>query len=295
MDLTASEILAARDPQLVFGSDTTAGFRILAKKWHPDINNDPLAGQVMAKLQELRNLATGSAPCHEIKMPGGRAEWHFKTVKIVSENTPGAIPAAVKLMAELRKTGDPLAKRVPVVLESTDDSYTIEKKPEDVPFAHIFHKYPSGVPAVHVAWIASRLYETAAHLHSWAGVVQLGLLPESLMLSIESHGVTAMDWRFSLKQGERVRVIPGALRHLVPTDKKATSTTDLKAINELMIQLLGDPSGIGNKLLLKKDIDRRFLDWFRAEPMADPVEYYKAYRKRLEDVFGPPKYHRLTW
>lgn len=294
MDLTASEILAARDPQVVFGSDTNAGFRQLAKKWHPDINKDPLAGQVMAKLQELRDLTSGK-PCHTLTIPSGTAEWSFKQVRIVSENTPGVIPAAVKLMSELRGSSESLLKRVPAVLSSTEGSYTIEKKPEDVPFAHVFHKYPSGLPSVHVAWIASRLYETVAHLHSWAGVVQLGLLPESLMLSIESHGVTAMDWRFSLKQGERVRVIPGALRHLIPTDKKATPTTDLKAINELMIQLLGDPSGIGNKLLLKKDIDRRFLDWFRAEPMADPVEYYKAYRKRLEDVFGPPAYHRLTW
>lgn len=293
IDLTAEEILAARDPRRVLGKDLAHGFRLLAKKWHPDVNKHPKAGEVMAKLHELRDVGEGKK-VREVVIPGGKLEWGFDRVTLTSMNTPGATAEAVRVMKLLRGKNVALEKRVYEPVAATDDSYTLSIAEQEVPLVDIIAKYPNGVPPVHVAWMASRLYELVAHMYSWAEYGHLGLLPETLLVQLEPHGVIALDWRFAIPLNKRITAIPGALRHLVPADKQSQSLIDLKAINELMIHLLGDPSGIGNKLLLRSDIDRKFLDWFRAEPMANPVEYYTAYRKRLTDVFGSPKYHRLT-
>ena len=115
---------------------------------------------------------------------------------------------------------------------------------------------------------------------------------------VKEHGVIALDYRFFVTTGTKMQQIPARLLPFVPPDKKACAEIDIQSASRIALILLGDPSGIGNVLLIRAKqhpelLNIDFLNWFRAPPGSEPITYYKEYRRMLEKCFGKPKYHTL--
>jgi hypothetical protein len=299
--MTAGEILRLTDPKVLFGANIDLDFRALARTWHPDTCKDPKALDVFQHLGKLREAAhrglqLDTPVVDRIDIPGGTLT--FEKDKIVLQSPSGLCLNATRSLAWLRKASPDMLRRVPEVLSETDTRLELRALPDSISLAALLKKYPKGVHQRHVAWIVSRLFELVMESTKLGKVVCCGLVPESLLLLITDHGVVPLDWRFSIAVGSKLTQVPGALTGLVPKDKKATADLDLRSIHRLALILLGDPSGIGNVLLLKArreptELSETFLNWFRAAPNPDPVVHYTNYRQMLEKVWGKPKYFKL--
>lgn len=287
--MTASEILRA--DASILGADRAAGFRTLARAWHPDVCKDPQAAQVLAHLIYLRD--GGPAPAEEhVTVPGGQIVWREHEIVVV--------PGGADPFTALRATHVDLAKRLPILQAAAPEALIYMRPERAVSLAAVQRRYPSGVPAVHVAWMASRLYELVYVSQGAAAMTWIGLLPEMLCVLVEAHGVLPLDGRFLAPVGAdlRGRKVPAALVPLVPADRRASVAFALATVNRIALILLGDPSGTGNALLVRAKADPKqlppaFLAWFRARPSSDAWDFYKRYRALLVATWGAPKYHKL--
>lgn len=296
--MTATEILAAHDPRALFGDDVAAGYRRLAKEWHPDRNSAAEARKVFEHLTHLRDLATGAA-FTKVAIPGGALLYRTDRIDLVSD-AADAVPTAAVLKALAAASSD-LSRRIPGVQSDPIDFATltlIRPPTRTVSMQTVREAYPTGLPAEHVAWVVSRLYEVLVRSHLDAKVACCGVTPESCLVMVKEHGVIPLDWRFATPVGMRLSRVPRPLVNLVPADKRASFAFDVACVNQTAIILLGDPSGIGNVLLRRDkslpEIPKPFLDWFRSASVTDPLDHYKAYRKMLESTYGKPSYHELN-
>lgn len=301
--LTAEHILAVTDPKLLWGEDSTTRFRELAKEWHPDMCKDPNATKVMDHLMRLREAAKRGLKLEGAKeetviIPGGTVHFSLDAITLCSK-VP-TFEQAKLWIDNLRKLSPDLARRIPepLLLSPEGTVLTLKRPPDTVSMTTVMHKYPEGVPQRHVAWIVSRLLELVMETHKIGRCVCGGLLPESMAVIVDSHGVIPLDWRFTIGNDSKLSRLPEALLSHVPKDKKARVIIDLAAVNRMAMVLLGDSSGSGNVLLLraKKDPENMapgFLDWFRGPVSDDPVKHYENYRAMLMEVFGKPKYYKL--
>ena len=290
MSLTAEQILSTRDPVVLFGTDQKKGFRKLALQWHPDRCSDPRADEVF---RHITKVHAPPAPVRRLlKLAGGTLR--FEEGERALLRSDGLCGSVGPLLTTMSEAVPDLERRLPKVLRAKDNA-TIFKLPRGaVSMAKVMESYPDGLPPVHVAWIASRLYELVMEI-SHAGFCCCGLAPEALAVIVKPHGVLTLDWRFSCKAGEKMTAVPRLLVPLLPHDRIASPKFDLASIHRIALVLLGDPSGLGT-ILLRKDPPppRKFLDWFRSAPVLEPVDHYRTYRQLLETVFGPPKYHKLV-
>ncbi len=288
----AAEILAAGVE--ILGADFEHGFRDLARRWHPDTCKNPRAAEVMAHLTRLRRKARGEEvdPVEHVRVAGGELIWKERTVTLAA---PGGLASRTTL-SWLAGAHTDVARRLPTVTEATADTLTLARPDKAVSMAAVQAKFPGGIPAKHVAWMASRLYELVLALdrgaeHRWGG-----LTVESLMVLPIDHGVIPLDPRFVTLRGEKLRAVPGPLVPLVPSDKLASVGYEVACVNRIALTLLGDPSGTGNALLKRVkagEIEPKFFEWFRAPTRGESRKNYEAYREMLVSVWGPPKYHKL--
>lgn len=292
--LNAADILAAKTGTL-FGANIAEGYRALARQWHPDLNKDPKATEVFAHLAKLKRFALEGHPEH-FDIPNGKLTWTDTEIKLVSNSADGLNTGAI--MSGLRMSGEALEKRLLPVLHADATTVRLQRPPGFVPMSRLLTHFNGNVPQFHVAWIASRLYELAGHLHQSGGGCCAGILPETLGVLVKEHGVLALDYRFFAVRGTPMQQIPASLLSFVPKDKRACAEIDLRSASRVALILLGDPSGIGNALLMRAKqhpelLNIDFLNWFRTPPGAEPISYYKEYRRMLEKCFGKPKYHNL--
>lgn len=296
--MTANDILATKDPKLLFGPDITKGFRALLKVWHPDRNHDPKAVEVVAYLHVMRAKALGTH-VEEHVIPGGRlvfkgstAEVSFAEFRTAAEN--------MKVISTLpNKT---LAQRI-LPFKVLGSSIAVEFPPHRMVRVGDLIS-PDGLLPGHVAWIGSRLFEQTMMLEA-AGWSHGGLIPETTVLDADTHGVYSVDWRFALPLGKRMTAAPGMLLPYVPPTKLASTTFDLRAVQRLCVMLLGDPSGVGTKLRVRANADKakpvgsdrlgpEFLDFFLTHPgKSDAQSFYKRYREVLDRNFEKGKFLKM--
>jgi hypothetical protein len=330
--LTAEQILniSVSEPEKLFNvNDLKSQKRSLVSRWHPDRINHPKADEVVAHINVLFDAAEKKLHDNTWKGPNellftalkktGVFRFKYRTMvefelgKIYTGKESGAYilskdyadlqDNAAKFRGTLRyasdKMKDSFSKILPEVVfnEITDiGAVQIFKKTENVILLSDLLKLTNRViEPVHVAWIGNCLLNLACFFE-YNGIVFNGYTAENLWISPKNHAVFPVGWWYARKENEKLLALPGTIIKQLPasiiSDRIATSSMDRYAIKALLIQLLGDETGNGVKLL-KSSVPEKMVRWLRQPPADKAVKDYSAWKAVLETTFGPRKFVEL--
>lgn len=150
----------------------------------------------------------------------------------------------------------------------------------------------------HVAWIVSSLMNVLSFLEH-SNKCHNAITPESVFVSLEYHSICLLGgWGFSTSSGGKISAVPSSLLKVLPSelfvDKKAKPMYDQYGLKALAIECLGDPSLVGSKLLMDKDIPKPMINWLRQPPAGAAKTEYGEWMKVLHDSFGKREFFKFT-
>ncbi len=113
------------------------------------------------------------------------------------------------------------------------------------PLSEIMAAYPDELDPRDAVWMWKRCLGTIGFVHA-QGFIHGGLVPSSILVDIQSHGATLIDWGSAAWKGELVKVLRPRYRALYPTEVTertgASRSTDLYMLAmTVLVALGGDP------------------------------------------------------
>lgn len=197
----------------------------------------------------------------------------------------------------MRREIAPCLPRVEADLTTPESCVLVTRKgPDMVLLADLAEHLGGRVPAVHVAWILSCLYNIACYFQ-WAGLTHNALGPETVFVSPERHAVAVLGgWWYAAPQGGRLIALPQRTVDLIPTDivrdRLATARADLELIRATGRELLGDPGGM--RLTRDPEVPPPLARWLQHPSSADALTDYRQWRETLRAAWGRPRFIRLA-
>lgn len=325
-------------PERLFSGDKAKAeqeFRRLAAQWHPDKNSDPQAGDVFTHVNVLfdnamRRLANGTwVGPSRVYFADSTGEHTFSleylksydyelgqayistlavTYTLRGEHARRGIYAADQLR-QLRNAS-PFAVRwvgdhkdcLPVLtqfLVCNDMTVLRLTRPNGfVRLRDVWERYHGKLPAEHVAWILSRLYNFACFLYM-TDLVHCDLSLDTVYINPIEHSIAVLGgWWWSRRLGSAIRTLPARTVEHGPTDlrtvKLATHAIDSCLIRALGRELLGDISG--SALNISKVVPKPFVQWLNGPGLPGNAvkEYERWYDKVLIDSFGAHRFVPMT-
>jgi len=258
--------------------------RIL-KMLHPDICPHPQAGEALAKLHPGKEKMEAGIPddAGHIHM----ADAHTFVIKGQKELLQYSLEQYQSLMQLKDEASLNFKRYLPEAMYWEGDALHIRTKEQAMSL------YELQLPEQHVTWLTSRMLELAAWLHQ-SGYTHAGLLPESLAVVPETHGLVCLTFYHMRHKNSMLRTLSGRYAHWYPpdvfTEKRALPFIDLALLQKTAIYVLGDRSGNGVKL--KKDCQEALID-FLIQSHSDAYDTFDRYRKLLENLFGKPRFYPL--
>jgi hypothetical protein len=258
--LTASQILLIDEqtPERLFpqsADEVTRVYRLLAKKWHTDVNHERKAADVFDHLTKLRDkaaekLANGTwqeAGYFSCRLKDGRTlrirsdarrDFELGTTHIspttityvIGREHVDLFQNAVKrigALAFLDDHGKPDAKIkevyascLPTVFKTyeADDAFilTVKKRSDDVRLRDLLPFLPKDDLAKHVAWITSRMHEMGRYLDH-AGIAHNAVTLDTAFVSPSQHTVGLFGgWWYAAPFGETLKAVPGEATEFLP-------------------------------------------------------------------------------
>lgn len=298
--------------------------RALLRVWHPDLNTDPLAGEVTRHINALRaeaekdrkagtwrryrvirvsaagrtfdytyqrEIATDAAKIYiaaasilTIPSAGDVAEAAMRTIRDLPE-APGKL--AVKMSGLVPKIGR-------VVDVGADPAYVTPKGRDWIRLRDALAARGAMDPR-HVAWIMSGCYELANYLH-WAGTVHLGFDVDHVFIHPAQHRVALLaGWEFA-GRGTKPLLMPGNARRVIgDAEIRAAPTSPrhhLTLIKALGRDLLGDATGAA--LFSRKDVPRALALWLTVPGGTTALKEYEAWETCLAKSFGARRFVELV-
>jgi hypothetical protein len=331
---TAEAILRispSRPDRLFPGDDAQVHqlYHRLVSYWHPDRNKAPLATDVFQHIVTLyaqakeqiasgkwrsshgeRTLTTRDGRQYRIKHCARRT---FELGEILIGSTMAAFivtPDASDLSAsalsmlkafrfatqDMRQQIAPCLPEMQAALETHEGCALIIKKPTDnVLLADLVEHLGGTVPAVHVAWMLSSLYNLACWLE-WAQITHNAIAPDTVFVSPQRHTIALYGgWWYAVRTGERLTALPTRTVANAPQDivrgKVADQRCDLELIRATGRELLGDNSGI--RLLRDPSIPRPMAEWLCHPSTGSALTDYRFWRDVLVASFGARRFVRL--
>lgn len=258
--------------------------RIL-KMLHPDICPHPQAGEALAKLHLWKEEVEVGIPddAGHIHM----ADAHTFIIKGQKELLQHSLEQYQSLMQLKDEASLHFQRYLPEAMFWESDALHIRTKEQAMSL------YELPLPEHHVTWLTSRMLELAAWLHQ-SGYVHAGILPESLAVVPETHGLVCLTFYHMRHKNSMLRTLSGRYAHWYPSDvfkeKRALTYIDLALLQKTALYALGDPSGNGVKL--KKYCHEALID-FLIQSHSDAYDTFDRYRKLLENLFGKPRFYPL--
>lgn len=304
---TADQVLAQRW-LLTEGGEELA--KRWLKHWHPDVNPDPRAGDVFAKIKgELDGWRKGERPNTLSLTTRGKVE-HFRYLAVIPFELGELYVGERHLIWATRREEDDLAKRwidtvknmnfpldkageleryVPHwarnVLAIGDRTYVIiHRDPGFVRLADVLKKQPRLDPK-HVAWICSRMYALCTGL-AFAGVTHLDISPESIFINAETHDAALLGgWYYTGYKRFKPKAAP---KRTAQFGKLERNSAHLGQIRLLGRRLLGANS-LG-ALRARKDVPEPIKAWFGGSHGYEPVSEWGLWDQTLRLAYGPAKF-----
>lgn len=320
--LSAPEILKLKrsDARALFGSDpntVSRNFKLLAKKWHPDLNPgaDSSVFPHIVMLHEAAKIVSRSFPGNEkiVTSIGGKS---FRLSFLTEHKTDfgHVLTGKRKIFHIIARDCADLADHArlfvpkfandamereflrflpkPVnFVELKDGFLFVEEKTEDQVLLSDLVKLAPLDPK-HVAWMATRLVNIAAWLE-WNGIAHGAIGPESLLVSPEFHSVALtgpfMVWE---KFGEAFRALPSRTLDICPRyaidGVSADSRVDLELVKAALREVLGDING--SSFAFDPDFPKPFANWLMLPSSRGAREEFTTWENVRDASFGPPRF-----
>ncbi len=331
-ELTAQEILSIpvdRFDRLFSHSDHEKEFKVLRKLWHPDMNDDPKAGDVFTHIYELNIRAVAAvADCAwpgsaSVRWRGRDSSFELKYRRAIETEIGMQYVAdsavlfmvkpefehlflnAARMIENLKYAGDEMrtqfAPLLPDVMHVTKTgnclALLLRKTPEVYSLRDLLTQQGGALDPKHVAWVLSRLHNLTAYFE-FAGLSHQALDLDSLFVSPEYHSIMVYGgWWYAAALGSKVKHVPGKLLSYYPKrlleDKEAILRTDQALIKHIGLQLLGDDTNTGVPLLGRPDIPTPLLQYLQSPPNDSAIRAYAQWSSVLEKSFGVRKFVKL--
>lgn len=333
---TAENILAIKtwESKTLFPGDEKAvktAFKRMAKKWHPDANEDADADRVFRHLIILRDSALKQVKMPEMKSNEAvqdrfvikKADGCNMTMRqlrlhkgdlgniIVGQNSIAYEFSAdwmdIAQAEEVRTQGFPFADkamhdefarflaRFDRRIDTMDGAILVYRRPKDTVLLSDLVSHMGRIPPVHAAWIISSMYNIACY-NEWAGLVHGAICQNNLLVNPEGHSLTLVGgWGYATKIGERPTALPQRTLDLMPRlaikGQTITTATDLELIKLTAQEILG--AGRGGGIHLQKDVPTPMAEWLSAPSGSDAFDEYEAWSKALDEAFGPRRFVKM--
>lgn len=330
--ITAALILKATTPEQIFSAADAveAEYRILAKRFHPDIKPDGSTEvfqhlnmlHAEAKLRFKNKTEVWQIPGVFAFKRENFSECHFHYVKdfeagiahcyigrsnmvayVFPKDVKDLIDNAVKTIESLTKFPDdgikksiqPNLPKVLHLIKTNDDRYVLilERPPGTIRLRDVFEHVKNDFDPKHMAWILSRLYNLSCYLE-WVGITHHDISLDSVFINPAYHTVSVLGgWWFASSFGKRMtRMQSSRTIEYAPQDVLASKITSSSTDLEL-IRLLGRElmnDASGVFLSKNKNIPAPLCHWLRMTSAGKPKKDYTDWDNVIIKSFGPKKF-----
>lgn len=314
LTLTAAQLLNKKPAQLFVSKDAAAHVhKELLKKWHPDRNKDPRAGEVVAHINSSYTLAKkafengGYPDTLTIKTSKGEQNYPYiaalKTelgelyicnrhiIYATERQYDDLVKQALDVSKAFKFPNDDIKAQLSHVvprnihtIANGDRAYTIMARDKDyVRVIDILAKGP--IDPKHVAWIMSRAYNIAGWL-KYSDLYHYDISPETMFVEPASHlGGLLGGWFYSGTGKTKPKAAPARSVHLT---KYKRSKIHLSQIKTMGRRLLGCNSI--SELKKRADVPAPLKTWLSSAAGDNPVQEEKAWKETLIASFGPNRF-----
>lgn len=183
--------------------------------------------------------------------------------------------------------------------ELNDGSYGVimEKTPDIVPLRDLLEFMDNKIPHRHVAWMVNRMLNLCVFLNH-NKICHAGLTLDNLFVDPVKHGIMIYGgWWYASKIGDKISKVPSELLQFYPSDLRNTKQTsakvDTSVVKALGIQLLGDITGTGSKLIRGTDIPLDMIRSLQTPPAEKPLDVFKNWYDVLMKCYGKREFVKL--
>jgi hypothetical protein len=308
--------LYSQDEQLI-----KIEFRNLAKQWHPDVNTDKRAAEVLKKIKDLYDSGIDMMKAGNWTKPnyvqfrttdGKRigityqkvTSFELGTAYICNQGVIYLVKKAhkrfldnfVKRIGELKFANDAMksefSRCVPAIAHQfeTEDHFAIRvSKTADVFSLRDVHMFYKGnLPDRHMTWILRRLYNLACFL-GYNKLAHYGLTLDNVYISPQYHTALLFGgWWYATPYGESLlgahQDVVNLMSPAAKKEKIATHITDLESIRQIGRELVGDK--YGSVLAKNTTIPKPIIDWLLGASVKTPLEEYKLWDQTIDHGYG---------
>lgn len=315
--LTAEETLKIKSPYMLFGSKFhAAASRKLRQMWHPDRNDDPLAGEVLRHINELVDRADKGDWGNVLTvsdLTSSKRQFNFKYRKKL-EIDVGAMYIGKQTVLfdvpteneDLYRAGVASIQGVKYPSNMIEQNFkrfiprdllqyrsdaglamTVYKNQDQLCLADLIEAGYEFKPG-HLSWIITGLYNFALFMEQAQHKMFGGLSLDGIFVNPQFRTVHILGgWWFSQRINIPMVGLPNWIVSHVPasvlTAKKATTVIDQIAIRCLAMRLLGDMPMVGSSLLHDKQ-NKPIVQFLRSSPRETLIKDYGDWMKIEKDL-----------
>jgi hypothetical protein len=258
----------------------------IVKLIHPDHCSLPTAGEAFSKITDWYDTHENGK-----KYIDESGEFTTNFYNIIYRHKPELLKKSFTNWSILTKIKhEHFSKYMPSTIGFVNSNLEIDFSKRTIPLSGLT------LPQEHVNWILSRLLEYCA-LIADRGYVHCGLIPESIFIVPETHGIKVCSFYHMTKKGEKVKTVSGINNYLywypaeLLSNKTAEPIIDLELSKNIARYLLGDKT-VGAGAMLRKTCPMDFVDFLQKQHTS-ALEAFIEYRDILNRNF-PKQFHQLN-
>lgn len=304
-----------------FGANLRKEIGKLIRMWHPDINPDPRAREVIAVLTRVRS-GTGTATPSSLspRTAFTRADGTQFGLRPLSTFSDGSAEVIVcehsvsRIYAEQdadlagfeirniqgftfadTSMKDEMTRFLPELpkITSLQDGrvmHTFARRRDEMPLSDLL-RHTGKMEIRNAAWIVSGLLNIACWLF-WSKTMNGGIRPETVMVSPEFHDVRLLGWEFATPLSTRPIALPTQTLRLFPSlaapKTVPPADLDLSMIREVLFTMCGIPHA---SAMMAGGAPDAIAKWATFAPnKKGAFTDYANWKTALREAYGKPTF-----
>lgn len=257
------------------------------------------------RMYELRvKLAAGDlCDVHLADAAGDR--YVVKTPRFAAETTNARLAQEMRILERLTEADAQYASYFPrpvetFVSEPRGPRYNVLVWEDGFYTAgEIAVRHPQGLEGRHLAWMFKRILAALGFAHR-QGWIHGAVLPPHLLFHAENHGLHLAGWTHAVRVGRPLTDVPPEFEAWYPPEARrgAEPATDIYLAAKSVVYLAGgDPQHNQTPDTVPSPLWRFLQSCLLESPQMRPRDAWSLHEEfddLLHDLYGPPRYVRLT-